>query len=188
MADPPLFHIWHLLLARGGAPVERPSTLATVLVGFGVVLAVFLLMRLQWRRKSGRSARFARDAAPSERIQAIRDQAEGSGSIHRTMAEATELAQRLGAQLDNKAHRLELLIEDAEHVIERLERAEKGDRPAHPRTPRLTGDDEPASDQADPATRQIYALADEGLDAVEIARRLDQHLGKVQLILALRRA
>ncbi len=35
-------------------------------------------------------------------------------------------------------------------------------------------------------SREIYRLADEGLPSVEIAKRLNQHTGKVELILALR--
>ena len=38
----------------------------------------------------------------------------------------------------------------------------------------------------DPLTGEIYRLADQGMPAVEIARRLNQHVGKVELILALR--
>jgi hypothetical protein len=39
---------------------------------------------------------------------------------------------------------------------------------------------------ADPLTRQIYELADGGSTPVEIARKLDEQVGKVELILALR--
>jgi hypothetical protein len=39
----------------------------------------------------------------------------------------------------------------------------------------------------DPMAREIYQLSDQGLPPVEIARRLGQHTGKVELILALRR-
>jgi hypothetical protein len=51
--------------------------------------------------------------------------------------------------------------------------------------------DEPSSEPRPPvATRyqEIYALADEGLDAAEIASRLSSPVGEVQLILGLRRA
>ena len=39
---------------------------------------------------------------------------------------------------------------------------------------------------ADPVSRRSYELADEGRDALDIARSLDEQVGKVQLILALR--
>jgi hypothetical protein len=38
----------------------------------------------------------------------------------------------------------------------------------------------------DPLARNVYQLADSGLKPLEIARRLDEHVGKVELILALR--
>ena len=38
----------------------------------------------------------------------------------------------------------------------------------------------------DPITREVYELADAGHAPVEIARKLGQHTGKVELILALR--
>ena len=48
-----------------------------------------------------------------------------------------------------------------------------------------------AQSDADPHTtlaERVGELADQGLDAVAIARQLDEHVGKVELILALRRA
>lgn len=39
---------------------------------------------------------------------------------------------------------------------------------------------------SDPLTRRVYGLADEGLAPTDIARKLDEQIGKVELILALR--
>ncbi|MCX5662473.1 MAG: hypothetical protein NTW19_22560 [Planctomycetota bacterium] len=48
---------------------------------------------------------------------------------------------------------------------------------------------EPASAAGEDAiARSVYALADAGHDSLEIARRLREHVGKVELILALRRS
>ncbi|MCB9843016.1 MAG: hypothetical protein H6812_07140 [Phycisphaeraceae bacterium] len=44
----------------------------------------------------------------------------------------------------------------------------------------------PASATSDPLSRRVYGLADEGLAPPEIAKRLDEQIGKVELILALR--
>lgn len=55
--------------------------------------------------------------------------------------------------------------------------------PVTPITPTLIATD-PAG--PDPLTGEIYRLADQGMPHVEIARRLNQHVGKVELILALR--
>lgn len=43
-----------------------------------------------------------------------------------------------------------------------------------------------AKPAVDPATQMIYELADQGRAAIDIARELDEHIGKVELILALR--
>lgn len=45
---------------------------------------------------------------------------------------------------------------------------------------------EPEVSEVDPLTAEIYRLADQGLSHIEVARRLNQHVGKVELILALR--
>jgi hypothetical protein len=44
----------------------------------------------------------------------------------------------------------------------------------------------PGEEPVDPVTRCVYELADKGLEPMAIARQLDQHIGKVELILALR--
>jgi hypothetical protein len=44
----------------------------------------------------------------------------------------------------------------------------------------------PAAPLLDPLTRSVYEHADTGLSALEIAQQLDEQVGKVELILALR--
>jgi len=114
-------------------------------------------------------------------------------ALESLMADSEELTRRLAAILDNKAARLESLLERAERAASRLERAaggagdepepERGGSAAHRREGNAlrTG-----AATADPVSREIYSLADEGLPPVEIARRLEEHVGKVELILALR--
>jgi hypothetical protein len=190
MTDHPLTVLTTVALGESPGVVEKPSNLAVLLLAFGVMLAIFLLLRHQWRRSSRHGPKAGARLTPAERIDAIRSEANATGPLHSTMAEATELAQRLAAQLDNKAERLEQLIVEAEAIIQRLE-ARDGARPGSARADaQASPESRPLADEGDvdPATRRIYELADEGHDPVEIARRLDQHLGKVQLILALRRA
>ncbi len=99
-------------------------------------------------------------------------------------ADLVETAQRLGAQLDNKARRLEKLIEEADQRIAALSGAAPGlsapDRPRAPAAP------SPARPPRDPLTQAVYEHADAGRTPVEIARELDEQVGKVELILALR--
>lgn len=119
------------------------------------------------------------------------------------MRKADEMAEGIAADLDARAERLEALIQEADSRISDLQRRARessGDRfSARTNSPRATSggparaarsDDDDASERGvveeDLMTREIYKLADTGLPPVEIARRLSQHTGKVELILALR--
>jgi hypothetical protein len=119
----------------------------------------------------------------------------------------TQTSQRLAAQLDCKAERLEQLLEEAQSAIARLERvlasvdqanvnvdpAGESAPDVAPRPPRSSP---PSSFSPSPIptgveghealARSVYELADEGEAPVDIARRLDEQVGKVELILALR--
>jgi hypothetical protein len=97
-----------------------------------------------------------------------------------SLAQARELSTLLDSQVDDAARRLERLIEQADEKIRRLERLAAAE--LHVRTPYRA---EPPA--IDPMNQQVYALADEGLHPVDIARQLQQHTGKVELILALRK-
>jgi hypothetical protein len=108
------------------------------------------------------------------------------------LVELHDMARQMTAQIETRAARLELLIQEADRQIARLAALEAppGAAPepaaAEPgRTPmRLV------TDSADPNTQRhadIYRLADEGLDARQIAQRLARPAGEIELLLALRR-
>lgn len=90
------------------------------------------------------------------------------------LREARELVQALAELAESRSRELERLIAQADERLRRL----------HALGPPRPGPHH--SDAADPLTARVYALADEGLPPVEIARRLDQHTGKIELMLALR--
>jgi hypothetical protein len=98
--------------------------------------------------------------------------------LQQVMSDSRELADLLAERLDRQAQRLEELIAHADGRIRRIERMLEREQP---RGERL---DRPIQD---PLNQQVYELSDQGLPAVEIARQLKQHTGKVELILALRR-
>ena len=74
------------------------------------------------------------------------------------------------AELGELTHRLEELIAQADQRIETLRD--------------LTSS--PAVSATNPLARRIYQLADSGRDSAQIAQELEEHIGKVELILALR--
>ncbi len=111
--------------------------------------------------------------------------------------ESEELVDLLCARLDERAERIESLLADAKTTIARLEALQAAPVPEPPRRSRPARTERepplvevaPASSKSapsDPLCASVYSLADSGADAVAIAKQLDEHIGKVQLILALR--
>ncbi len=137
-----------------------------LLMAGGVLLAVIIMLR-HWRRTRRTASELDRD--PRERLDEIHDRSMSRDRIETQMAEAEELVRRLSATLDNKAARLEILLEQADEAIARLD----GKSPrVHP--------DPPEGHDA------IYRLADQGRRPAEIAAALDRPIGQVELILNLR--
>ena len=163
-------------LATTPAGAGTINALSSALIAVGAMMLIWLLLRWQWRRQRSLTPK-----APVEQVGEIRQTARRREADQATSAELVELSRRLLAQIDARSAHLESLIEDADRRIERLQRLSSD---AVPRAER--DGSAPASVGADPVSRDVYELADEGLGPVEIARRLDQHVGAVELILALR--
>ncbi|MEQ8770441.1 MAG: hypothetical protein RIB60_08025 [Phycisphaerales bacterium] len=157
-----------LTLSSPAGAVPDQSLLPGLLMAGGVLLAVVIMLR-HWRRTRRNSTELDRD--PRERIDEIHDRSMSRDRIETQMAEAEELVRRLGATLDNKAARLEILLEQADHMLDRLE----GSGPRATQHP-------PSGHDA------VYRLADEGRAPAEIAAALDRPIGQVELILNLRKS
>jgi hypothetical protein len=107
------------------------------------------------------------------------------------LVELSEMARQITAQLDTRAAKLQALIAEADEKI-----AELNNAPG--RSPRANFDSfkadagTPAVEPVEPGPtadtryQQIYALADDGQNAAEIATTLDRPRGEIELILALR--
>lgn len=151
----------------------------------------------------------ARPRSPQPAAPAREDTA-SADALDAVVRDTEELAQHLARAMDTRAARLETLIREADDRLRRLEQARTWSTPALPdgrggesmgpgRSPsgshlavRPTAG-EPRdrvgsieNDPADAVQRQIFALADEGLGPVEIARRVNQPTGQIELMLALR--
>jgi len=162
-------------------PPPEPGPLRSMLPGILMTAGILLLVIILMRKQKNRVRRGSPDDTPTERLADLRQTAAGRDTLHTVMADVEELAQRLAAQLDNKAARIEKLIADADDRLARLEQAAAGPAP-EPAPPHLTNHSE------DPTRARIYELADKGLSSIDIARRLDQPTGHVELILSLRSA
>ncbi len=181
--------------------------LPTVLMGAGVLLLAILVLG-NVRRKIKRNSTNHLDA--NERVERIRQQQGMRDDLREMMVELEEMARRFGAQLDAKAIYLEKLLDQADERMLALRRLEPNRGLDSP--PTDSNDDGMANSQAgvlqatdavrtsnvesaavaavdtevDPLVEKIYKMADEGQTPIEIARNLDEQIGKVELILALR--
>lgn len=115
------------------------SMLPNFLVVLAMVILVVLMVRMLRKTTQANRARSNAMGSPSERIAELRQQAEQSMEPGRKlMVDAEDIARRLGATLDNKAARLELLIEEADAKLDQLNRAiarSEGRTPASDATP-----------------------------------------------------
>ena len=159
----------------------------TALFIAGVILiTAWLFMRMRKRRIDGPGHPTAR-----EQLERYRQHDGVKNDLEGLMVDIEQLAKRLGAQLDAKAMRLEKLIDDADLRISQLDSPPGPTATAATTPPPLAPPDtappSPAPTHSpDPLTADVYALADDGLTPPQIATRLDEHTGKIELILALR--
>jgi hypothetical protein len=185
---------------------SEPNMLAVVLTVAGVLM-LGLVMMMSIRGRIAR--RQAAALSPREKIEAVTARASRDDSAHAVEAALLDTSQRLASQLDAKAERLDQLIVEADQRIAALDRLvaptgsgadagapagptpdppASGTPPAASPVPAAGTAPRAAPDLAprDPLTIAVYELADQGRAPVEIARALDEQIGKVQLILALR--
>ena len=194
-----------LLLVATSTGQPMPELLAQMLMVIGVV-AIGVLLTVSIRSKIARKQ--AATPPPSQRIAQVKSVRSLTEDRHAVSADLQDTARRLSALLDDKAERLEQLIEEAELRIHELQHLTDGaSRNGQSLASRATAEAEhvtrelqaelsepelapvasiPEPVGVDPLTRSVYELADAGHDSVSIAQVLDEQIGKVELILALR--
>ena len=191
-----------LLLADGTA--ERLYELApNIFFILGVLfITAWLILRIRKRGVRGMGQPTAR-----EHLERYKTRDAVRGDLEGLMVDIEELARRLGAQLDAKSRELERRIAEADQRIARLggaalppaaDRFEPqaaapadppGEAPDEPGPPASADPGEPPPGPGeDPLVAQVHGLADAGQTASQIAAELGEHIGKIELILALRRA
>ncbi len=178
-------HSGTLAAAPPGAGGGNASALPGMLMAMGITLIAGVLL---YRARRVR-ARAGTRTSSKDRVEQVQAEFRARATLDALMVEMQEQTRLCAAQIENRAVRLEKLIALADERIAALQTA------AHPEGPRPQGPAEPIvtatvlhKPALDPLTRQVYELADEGRPSVQIARELDETIGKVDLILSLRRA
>jgi hypothetical protein len=155
------------------------------LIGVGMLALAYVVLRPMLRRK-----RDPLERAPAQTSMAQQRAVERQ--MQNLLVDLTEMARQIGAQLDTRAARLEALLREADERIAQL-RGAGADPAAH--DPSHHGGTAPSVHEtsasapasiASPHHDEVYALADEGRGAKEIAARLNRPSGEIELILALR--
>jgi len=154
-----------------------PEIITNYLPLLAVAAALVLVMWWGRRRTKGTGGSGGRGESLDEEV----DQRQRlRRAIEKLEINLMEFSRDVEGRLDTRIRTLNKLIEDADERIARLEELEKN------RPPGLSG---PGTERRIPQLhREIYDLADSGLDKVEIARRTSIPTGEVELILGLRRS
>jgi len=181
----------------GGEGFLSGLSLTDLLLAAGILLITLSMLRFYKKRSANQKD--PRTAA-NESIERNRQLRGVRHDLESLMVEIEEYAKRMGAQLDAKSVRLEKLLDEADQKLRAIEAQQGGATPPPAASPGNghdpgrepsegdTGGEDRATPQApvDPLTRSVHELADQGHDAHAIAQQLDEHVGKVELILALR--
>jgi hypothetical protein len=149
-----------------------------LLVSVGMLTIIYAVIRPMLRRKD-----------PLQKPPAyasLSRQRSVEREMQNVLVQLAEMARQITGQLDSRATKLELLIKDADQRIAQLK-----ETPVPPAPPTIESApiESPPQDASppDPRYAEIYAMADQGRSAREIAEQLNRPSGEVELILALRR-
>lgn len=174
----------HQFTLAASPPREGGTPPIVILIVVLLILGMAFLFLWQARAKAARRQQQA--VSPREQIEAIKQRAGADDSGRAVIAELHDTARRLASQIDAKAERLEILLEQADDRLRRLDAALSANDDAV--TPRASDSPADEPEPVDPRSARIHMLADRGLSAIEIARELDEQTGAVELTLALRRS
>jgi hypothetical protein len=142
-------------------------------VGLAIFTIMYVVIRPWFRKKDPLSKPPA--------FASLAQQRSVEREMQNVLVELSKMARQITAQLDTRAAKLEALIREADEKIAAMKSA-----PASPAFAPLI--DVPESrPPSDPRHAQVYALADQGRNSMEIAQQLNRPSGEIELILALRR-
>jgi hypothetical protein len=153
--------------------------------GIAAVGILFIIMAMFSLGRARKRTAHSRDSA-RDHVDRAREKHGVRTELEALMVDINRMARDLGGQLDAKIIRIEKANAEADERIAQLQALR--DELAHPAAGQQDQLVTPQAgpDAADPLTQQVYALADEGKGPAAIAQELDEHVGKIELILALR--
>lgn len=157
----------------------------------GVVLLLGVGLLCLWQVRGRITRRKQATPPPRTQISQIKQRREEHMGAAHLQGELQVLSQKLATQMSNRAKQLECLLDQADQRIAELTKQLARTKDQSVATSML-----PSKDNADtaiptacldPLSQCVYDRADLGQNAMEIAQSLDEQVGKVELILALRK-
>lgn len=169
---------------------------------FAIGILMIVIALASWYRTRRQQNPANPAITPTEQVERNKQLRGVRGDLESLMGEIEQFSKRLATHLDAKTGAIETLLKQADQRIAELKRLAKsnGHGESDATTTAATESklaDLPAVETIsrsapeipdDPLSRSVYQFADQGLPAEAIARKLNEHVGKIELILALRRA
>ena len=159
-----------------------PMIAVIAVIGFGVVMTISIRGKIA-RRNANRPS-------PRELIDQLKETARHRVDGQSASAELLDAAREMAAKLDNKAARLEVLIQQADVRIAQMSKDNEANavtqNESQYTSPPATAAPNGLGVPIDPLTQSVYELADTGCQPIQIAQALNEQVGKVELILSLR--
>ena len=157
----------------------------------GVVLLLGVGLLCLWQVRSRITRRKQATPPPRTQISQIKQRREEHTGTAHLQGELQVLSQKLATQMANRAKQLEYLLDQADERIAELTKQLAKVKDNANETNMIPSEDD--ADMAiptaslDPLSKCVYDRADLGQNAIEIAQSLDEQVGKIELILALRK-
>lgn len=146
-----------------------------ILLGIGILVVGFAMLRMSRQRQLSRNSTSGGGRSAIRSAENLRDQ------LDALMVQLEELARSTSAQIETRYAKLEVLLDDADRKISRLESLLAGEPGGQ------ASGGAPPPDAARPEHRRIHELADAGRTPVQIAQETGRDVGEIELILALRK-
>lgn len=151
-----------------------------IAMGVAMLAATYLVLRPMLKKK--------KDPLEKLPFSNLHTQRSVERQMQHLLVELSEMVRQMNAQIDTRAGKLEVLIREADEKLAALKDATGSTAKLPAASPGYVPPppaDRPAM-TSDSRHAQVYALADEGRNAGEIASSLDRPKGEIELILALR--
>jgi hypothetical protein len=178
---------------------QPPSHWAVIALGVLTLLYVAVIRPL---RKGKRKDPLEKMSQTTRQATTLAQQRAVERDMAAVLVEYEEMIRRMTAQLDTRATKLQLLIEEADAKLVQLKDASAGPR-GSPQRPaggaggapesipaeagsRENGEDASDADVSGGRYAEVYDLADRGQSPRQIAQELNRPDGEIELILALR--